>query len=250
MSTRLKIGDRVLDGDHVISALIQYRMLDTLVGHLLLDDEIKKIPLSVQEVFYSLVGTTNAPVPEDFEGFLTQWCQSKGITSEYFNAVVLRELRVEKFKQLQFTEKIESEFLRTKSDLDQVDYSLIQLDTLPLAQELYFQLRDDGVEFAQLASQCSLGNERQTNGWVGPVPMSTLPIEVAMLFRHGQVGTIYGPIPVADRFWIVRLERLTTARLTDITRTTLLNRLYSFWLQSQVKAMTAKPNAIAVLSGA
>jgi len=46
MSTRLKIGDRVLDGDHVISALIQYRMLDTLVGHLLLDDEIKKIPLS------------------------------------------------------------------------------------------------------------------------------------------------------------------------------------------------------------
>jgi len=247
VSNCLKIGDRLLDGDQIISALVRYRMLDTLVGQVLLDEGIETIALSKQEVFEALVGATSASAPEDFEGFLGQWCQSKGITPDYFNGVMVRELRLEKFKRFQFAPQIESEFLRSKSELDQVEYSVIQLDNLALAQELYFQLRDDGTDFAELARQFSPDREGEAIDWVGPVPMAALPVDVAMLFRHGQVGTVYGPIPVADQYWVVRLERFTAARLTNGMRASLMNRLFSQWLQSQVKAVTAQPGAIAVL---
>lgn len=246
MSNCLKIGHRLLDGDQIISALVRYKLLETLVGQVLLDEVLQEVTLSREEVFYTLMGATDAAIPEDFEGFVTQWCKIKGVTIEYFKAVVLRELRLEKFKQANFADRLESEFLRIKSELDEVEYSLIQLNDLSLAQELYFQLRDDGVDFAQLARQYSSGSERQTGGWIGPVQMSTLPIEVAALFRNGQEGAVYGPVPVADGFWLVRLERLIAARLTAATRVSLMNRLYSQWLNAQVKAMIATPGMIAV----
>lgn len=246
MSNYLKIGDRLLDGDQIISALIRYKLLEPMVGQILLDDALQDVPLSRQELFYTLFGNTEAPVPDDFDGFVNQWCQLKGVTLDYFKSVVLRELQVQKFKQFRFANQVESEFLHCKAELDQVEYSLIQLTNLSLAQELYFQLRDDGADFAQLAQQHSLGRERSTGGWIGAVPLSTLPIEVAALFRSEQIGTVYGPVPVADSFWIVRLEQFTAARLTDATRADLINRLFNQWLQTQIKAMTTVPGTIAV----
>ncbi|HEY9654812.1 MAG TPA: peptidylprolyl isomerase [Crinalium sp.] len=246
MSNYLKIGDRLLDGDQIISALIRYKLLETMVGQILMDEVLQNVPLSKQEVFHTLFGNTEVPVPDDFDGFISQWCQLKGVTLDYFKSVVLRELQLQKFKQLRFGDQVESEFLRCKAEMDQVEYSLIQITNLSLAQELYFQLRDDGADFAQLAQQYSVGRERLTSGWVGPVPLATLSIEVAALFRSEQIGTIYGPVPVADSFWVVRLERFTAARLTEATRADVINRLYNQWLQAQIRAMTQTPGTIAV----
>ncbi len=248
MSSCLKIGSRLLDGDQIISALVQYKLLEPLVGHLLLDEVVKEVPLLKQEVFHTLVGESETPIPDDFEGFLTQWCQQKEIALEYFKTVMMREWQLQKFKQLQFDDQVESEFLRIKSDLDRVEYSLIQLDDGALAQEVYFQLRDDGVEFAQLAQAYSLGRERHAGGLVGPVAFSTLPIDVAALFHHQQTGIVYAPVPVGDRFWVVRLERVIAARLTEVTRSAVVDRLYTQWLQTQVQKVMDTPGAIAVQS--
>jgi hypothetical protein len=246
MSNLLKIGNRLFDGDQIISSLVRYKILETLVGQVILDEAVQNISLSQQELFYALVGPTDAPIPEDFNGFLVQWCQHKNVTAEYFNAVILRELQVEKFKQAYFANQVESEFLRAKSDFDQIEFSLIQITDLSLAQELFFQLRDDGASFSQLAQQYSLGSERQTGGWVGPVSMSTLPVEIAALLSNGQAGNIYGPVPIADRFWIIRLERLLLARLSEATYSNVMNRLYNRWLQAQVRELLSLPGGIAV----
>lgn len=250
MNTRLKIGNRLLNSDDIIAALVQYKLLESLIGHILLDGILQQVPLSKQELFSALVGGTNSPVPEDFEGFLTQWCQQQGITPTYFNSVLLRELRVQKFKQLQFTHQVESEFLRAKSDFDQVEYSLIQLTDLSFAQEIYFHLRDDAADFTQLAQCYSLGPERQTGGWIGPVAMSTLPVEIAELLRRGHSGDVFGPVPIANRYWIVRLEQLNLVRLTETMRVQLVDRLYTRWLQAQIKTCIAAPGMIAVQPGA
>ncbi|KAM3108023.1 peptidylprolyl isomerase [Phormidesmis sp. 146-33] len=246
MSSCLKIGYRLMNGDQIISALVQYKLLETLVGHVLLDEVFKEVPLLKQEVFYTLVGVSDTPIPDDFEQFLTEWCQQKGVTLEYFQTVMMREWQRQKFKQLRFADQVESEFLRIKSDLDQIEYSLIQLDELALAQEVYFQLRDDGVEFAQLAQQHSLGSEKQTGGWVGPVSLSGLSIDLVTLFRNQQTGIVYPPIQVGDRFWVVRLERFISARLTEATRAIVMDRLYTQWLQMQVQKVINTPGAIAV----
>lgn len=246
----LKIGNRLFDGDQVISALVQYKLLENLVGQVVLDKVIEEVPLTQQDVFYALTGSTDIATVEEFQAFLGQWCQQRNMTPEYFSAVVLRELRIEKLKDILFADKVESEFLRNKLDFDQVEYSLIQLTDLLLAQELYFHLRDDDVDFGRLAQQYSLGSERETGGWIGPVSLSSIPSDIAMLFRSGKQGVVYGPVPIGERFWIVRLEYLATARLTDATRAGLMSRMYDQWLQTQVKTIVATPGAIAMQADA
>jgi hypothetical protein len=230
----------------MISALVQYKLLEPLVGHLLLDEVFKEVPILKQEVFNALTGETDAPIPENFDGFLKQWCQQKGVTLEYFYTVIVRDWQLQKFKQIRFAPQAESEFLRVKPELDQVEYSLIQLDNLALAQEVYFQIRDDGVEFTQLAQEHDLGNERNTSCLIGPVALSTLPIEIATLFRHQRPGVVYPPVLVNQRYWVVRLERFIAARLTETTRAKVVDRLYTQWLQTQVQKVLNTPGAIAV----
>lgn len=248
MSSCLKIGSRLLNSDQIISALVQYKLLEPLVGQLLLDEVFKEVPLLKQEVFHTLTGGSDAPIPENFEHFLTQWCQQKNITIEYFQTVIMREWQLQKFKQIQFANQVESEFFQMKSDLDQVEYSLIQVEDQSLAQEIYFQLRDDGVEFAQLAREHSLGSERKSEGWVGPVALSSLPIDIATQFRHQQTGIVYPPMLINNRFWVVRLERFIAARLTEATRAQVVERLYTQWLQTQIQKVMNTPGAISVQS--
>lgn len=246
MTVCLKIGDRAFNDEQLIAALVQYQLLEPLVGQVLLDSVLRTVPISHTEIVAALMPELDIPSPENCEACLDRWCQIKGITSDYFQTVILRELRLQKFKRLQFADRAESDFLRLQSDLDQVEYSVLQLVNVSLAQELYFQLRDDGASFAQVAAQYSEGPERVMGGLVGPVPLSTVPIEVAVCFRHRAIGKVYGPIPVADRFWVVRLEQFIAARLTAATHSQLVNRLYTQWLQAQTQALMQTPQAIAV----
>lgn len=254
MNTCLKIGDRRLGGDEIIAALVRYKLLEPMIGQILLDEAIQEITLSEQELLRALAGGLLEEMPEDFGSFVQQWCQKTGVTAEYFQAVVLRELQVQKFKQLHFADQVVSEFLKNKSDFDQVEYSLLQLHDLSLAQELYFSLRDDGADFAQIVEQYSTepefaplaGQGQLTQGWIGPVSLSTLPIEIAALFRQEPPGSVQGPISVGNCFWIVRLERLIPARLTEATWLQLLNRLFDRWLKAQVHSFLSTPDAVAI----
>lgn len=243
MNSYLKIGDRLLDGDRIITALIQYELLEPLVGQILVDEAIAEVSLSHQDLFAALIGSTELPMPEDFDRFLLQWCELKNVTPAYLTNVVIRQMRIEKFKQIQFAPKVESEFLQNKSSFDQVEFSLLQTNEFLLAQELYLQLRDDEIDFAQLAQQYSIASSEQ--GRVGPVPLSTLPEAIAHSFRAQAIGQVCEPIAIDDVYWIVRLDGRTEATLNDRTRSTMIDQLYSQWLQSQVKALLNTPDAIA-----
>ncbi|NJR39986.1 MAG: peptidylprolyl isomerase [Leptolyngbyaceae cyanobacterium CSU_1_4] len=235
----LKIGDRQLNSDQIVSALVQYKLLEPLVGQVLLDGAIEQVPLSEQELFSALGGDTHAEMP-NLQEFVGQWCQQMEITPVYFKGVILRELRVQKFKQTYFANQIEAEFIRLKPEFDQVEFSLLQLADLSLAQELYFHLRDDGADFETLARQYGQG---RPGGRLGPMAMAELPPEVANLFRGGQT-TVCTPIKVGEFFWIVRLEKLIAARLTEAVRASLMTRLYDRWLNAQVNTLMSQPGAI------
>jgi parvulin-like peptidyl-prolyl isomerase len=242
----LKIGDRQLNSDQIVSALVQYKLLEPLVGQVLLDQVIEQVPLSEKELVSALGGDTQSEIP-DLQEFVAQWCQQMEVTPVYFKGVILRELRVQKFKQLHFAGQIEAEFLRLKPEFDQVEFSLLQLTDLALAQELYFHLRDDGADFETIARQYSEGySPGRSGGRVGPVSMAELPPEVVKLFRGGQgeQPMVCAPIKVGECFWIVRLEKLIAARLTDEVRASLMARLYDRWLNSQVNTLMAQPGAI------
>ena len=116
-------------------------------------------------------------------------------------ALATRNLRIEKFKQATWGNKVESYFLSCKFQLDKVIYSLIRTQDMALAQELYFRILEQEESFADLACKYSQGSEAQTGGCVGLVELSSCHPTLAKMLTHSQPRQLSTPIQIGE--WVV-----------------------------------------------
>jgi parvulin-like peptidyl-prolyl isomerase len=113
-------------------------------------------------------------------------------------------------------------------------YSLIRVKDVNLARELYLQLQDGEVEFPELASQLAEGPERQTNGIIGPVPLTRAHPVLADRLRTLQPGEMAEPMAVAGWILLVRLERYLPAVFTEEVAKSMCREQLDQWIQTQV----------------
>ncbi|BAS60113.1 hypothetical protein NIES2135_67510 (plasmid) [Leptolyngbya boryana NIES-2135] len=243
MTVCLTFGTLKLTGEQVVAALIRHQLLESLLEQILLDSILTSVSISEGEVFEHLTGRDRAIAPDDFQVFLRDWASQRQLTQADLEKAV-RQLRIQKLKQTQFDRQINAEFLQRKSEFDQVVLSLIRTSNHQLAEELLFQLRDDQVSFESLATQYSEGTERDSQGWIGLVRLSNLPMPVAQIVYQGQVGQIYGPIVLEDQAWIIRIEQFFAARLTEWVRVDLRNQRFNRWLRSTLHSSIAEPGQL------
>ncbi len=235
MSICLTFGKLELTGEQLYNAIAHYGLLSTLLEQLFLDFQVlPNIEVTGADLFELLSGRDRAsmPDPEALEQFLSERAQQYEMSIDQLKSKAMREIRMQKLKQ-QFAPQIESEFLRSRSNYDQVEFSLVQTSDANFAAEVLFQIRDDGKDFGEIAQRHSEGSERSTKGWVGPMKLANLPEPIRVLFCTGEVGKIYGPIEINGQYCIVRLERFHGARLTEVLRAELINSLFARWLSEQ-----------------
>ncbi|MBD2520242.1 peptidylprolyl isomerase [Nostoc sp. FACHB-973] len=242
MTEALQIGNRTITASELISLLASYQMLPQLQRELIIDEAIEQnsrstnvaIEFTPEEVaqakqqFYAEKQLKNE---EDIQA----WMARQGLTYQQLEAITTRKLKIEKFKQATWGNKLESYFFQSKSKLDKVIYSLLRTQDVGIAQELYFRIQAKENSFADLAREYSLGPEAQTGGLVGPVELNALhPVMVQML-SSSQPGQILPPTRIAEWFVILRLEKFIPAQLDEFMKARLLNELFETWLQEQQK---------------
>jgi hypothetical protein len=121
---RCQICDRTFAADDIIPLLKRYRLLPQLMRELVIDHEIADIPYTEDELI---------PLREQFTS-----PQHPEVEEEE----VIRILRVQKFKQAKWQPHISSHFLKRKTQLDQMIYSLIRTRHEGLAYELYCRIQE------------------------------------------------------------------------------------------------------------
>ena len=235
----LQVGNQTISAETVFSLLAGYQMLPQLVQEIIIDRAIAPIDYTSAEQnlcrqqFYE----HNQLTTEN----LHTWLQQQGMTPEQLDNLVIRKLKVEKFKQLSWGTQIESYFLKRKRQLDRVVYSILQTQDAGIAQELFFRLQEDEQSFSHLAQQYSRGPEAQTGGLIGPIEMHTLHPAIAKILWVSQPGQLNPPTYIEDWLVIVRLEKFIPAQLNDSMRQRLLNELFSLWLQAQLPHPSIQP---------
>lgn len=132
--------------------------------------------------------------------------------------------------------QVEPFFLERRTALEQVVFSLLRLEQLHAAEELYLRLSDDGADFAQLARSFSLGQERLSGGLVGPLAVGQLHPRIAAALGRLQPGQVHPPVDVEPYQLVLRLEHREPASLSDALRQQLLNELLERELASTVEA--------------
>ncbi|MBD2354690.1 peptidylprolyl isomerase [Tolypothrix sp. FACHB-123] len=243
MNEVLRIGNRTITADELIPLLASYQMLPQLRRELIIDEAIASIDCTQEEI--------NAAKQQFFaerqlksEAELKVWMEYQGLSGNQLEAIMLRKLKVEKFKQVTWGKKLESYFFQSKSRLDKVIYSLLRTQDIGIAQELYFRIQDKEQTFAEVARQYSMGPEAQTGGLVGPVELSQLHPAMAQLLMNSQPGQVVPPNRIGEWFVIVQLEKFVPAQLDDGMKMRLLNELFETWMNEQQKQMMLPGNSV------
>jgi parvulin-like peptidyl-prolyl isomerase len=235
MSDILQTNEGAESMPHVaISELASHRLWRPLLRARLLESVSSDTPVDAEEVESAWLGfckknridpSTSTPVPGDMFG-----CDPSDL-----RAVVLRELKISKWKAAAFGADAMAHFERRKPALDRVVYSLLRVKEPGLARELWFRLVEGEATFAELAPDYASGNEVYTAGIVGPVAFGAMHPALAGLLKTARPGEILRPVAVAEWFLVARVEHFLPVEFDEGMRQLMVEELCQQWVEKNLK---------------
>ena len=222
-------------GDDGRSLLQRYGLLRPLVTQMMTSQAIAAVVVSDQDLYQARLDLLEE---KGYDG-IEQWPQlleSVAGTEPEVMTALTNKVRKQTFLREQFLPKAEARFLERKNELDQVVYSLLRLKNRFLAQELYLQIESGESNFADLAKRYAEGLERNTNGIVGPVPLTQAHPVLAERLRISRPGALLEPFRISDWWLVVRLERYSPATFSDEISYRMCQELFAEWQKEQTLA--------------
>jgi hypothetical protein len=126
MKKILQIGNKIINETELLPLLTQHQMLPQLVREIVVDQGIIEIVLTPEEILLAHQSFRQKyKISSDEQ--LQIWLAQNYLNSEQLEQILIRPLKIEKFKQQTFFHKIDSYFLKRKSQLDQFIYSLVRI---------------------------------------------------------------------------------------------------------------------------
>ena len=237
MVLQVQIGEQKLEEMELLPLLTRYQLLPRLAQDMIIDQAIATTP-ELKVTKEEMQGAVNAFMQQrqfKSEDELKNWLNTNGLTLEQFPMIISRPILLEKFKRQRWGDNLETYFVQRKSKLDRIIYSLIRTDDPGVAQELYFRILDDPSIFPDIARKYSKGAEAQTGGLVGPVEMSTPHPMMMQMLSSSQPGELKPPVKIGEWFVILRLEKMSPAKLDDQMKKRLINEQFEQWLNQEVQ---------------
>ena len=218
--------------NEILLLLNQYGMLSQFVREIMIDCAIAEIEITEDETLGAYKKFYQQHQLNSEEDLQT-WLKNRGISREQLEYIATRGLRLAKFQEQTWGNKLESYFLGRKQQLDRVVYSLIRVKNPYLAQELYFRLQEEEQSFSEIAREYSEGPEAETGGLLGPVDLGVPHPALGKMFLRSKPGELLPPTRLGDWTVVVKLEKYLPAQLDEVMRQRLLNELFDRWVKTE-----------------
>ena len=112
-----------------------------------------------------------------------QWLQAEGLSEADLICRAERQLRWQLLCEQRFKGQASTLFLKRKSQLDRVSYSLLWIPEEGLAHELFLQLSEGERKLEQIAAEMNAAKPAVPSGQQGPVPLGEVPEVLRELLR-------------------------------------------------------------------
>jgi parvulin-like peptidyl-prolyl isomerase len=234
MSVVLEVDNQVYTAEDLVPLLAQYQLLPKLAQEILTDKAIANVQCSEEEntsIFNQFCQQNQL----DSEEQIQDWLAKQGMNREQLQNLITKKLRIDRYKQETWNDQVDAHFIKRKSQLDRVVYSLIRVEKPEVAQELFFRVKDDQNAFSALAMEYSQGTEAQTGGLIGPVEINAPHPKIAQILATCQPGQLVPPTRVGEWIVIVRLENYISAKLDQPMRQRMLDELFNRWLNDSIQ---------------
>ncbi len=234
MGVILKINNQDYTAEDLAPLLAECQMLPKLAQEIIVEQAISEVECSDEEqnLAYNQFCQQNQISTEEE---VQNWLVKQGLNKEQLEKIIIKKLKLDRYKEENWGNKVEAHFLQRKAQLDRVVYSLIRIDRAELAQELYFRIQEGENTFQELAMEYSLGSEAQTGGLIGPIEMNAPHPKIAQVLSTSKPGQLIPPTRVGEWIVIIRLENFLSAKLDPPTRQRMLDEMFHQWLNSEIK---------------
>lgn len=232
----LQIGEKVIHADEVPFLLQRYQVMPHIWRGIVIDEAIKDISCTDVECIAAIQSFAEKHcMTSDIER--KKWLNNQGMTLEEMQDFVIRNLKIEKFKTATWGKRAESYFLKCKTSLDQVIYSLIRHHDQDIAYEIFFRIQAKEASFADLARKYSQGFEAHTGGIMGPCSLTYPHPAISKLLTVSQESQLWSPRLIGEWYVILRLEKLLPAKFDQEMGQRLIDELFEQWVTEKVQKM-------------
>ena len=102
-----------------------------------------------------------------------------------------------------------------KSELDTFFYSIIKVVNKDLADELYMRIKGEESTFEEIAVEFAEGNEKYSNGRIGPIAIANIESSIASLIKVGSEKQLWEPKSTNGFWFILRLDKIIHAKFNN-----------------------------------
>tara|TARA_Y200000002_G_scaffold335194_1_gene302601 strand:+ start:619 stop:1362 length:744 start_codon:yes stop_codon:yes gene_type:complete len=161
---------------------------------------------------------------------LLKFLSIKGMTLEDHKKNLENSEKIKYIALQEFSKNAETEFINSKTLLDQYTYSLISVKDSDLAYELYLQIESKEAEFSSLAKQYSSEGNTNKMGIIGPQGLGNIHPVLKEKLLIAKKGELLNPFKI-DSWWVIlRLEEKVEAKLDDFVRQRITLSLFEKWV--------------------
>ncbi len=236
MSAVLHIGDTSLTGEELLSLMRKYQLVPQLAKEMLIAAAIKDYEiteLEQQQAWQNFCCQQQIGSDRD----LNSWLQQHRLEQQDLQALINRELQLQKFKTDKWEDQLESYFCQRKAQIDRVIFSTIRVSEVHVAEEIYLRLVSEEATFVDLAPLYSEGIEAKTKGISGPIELCKLDPIIANALITLQPHEILPPIKIGDGWLVLQLEAIVPAQLNEEMRHRLKEELFNRWVDTEVQKL-------------
>jgi len=157
------------------------------------------------------------------------WLSARGLTVDGFEVSLEDSLLAAKLKQHLTAGQVDVYFSAHQSELERLRLAQVLVERDELARELAIQVREDGIDLEGVAREHGLTVTRlqlfrkQLNG------------SLAEALDAAKTGELIGPLATPLGFALVVIQERQPAKLDPVTRQSIQDELFAYWLSDRIK---------------
>ena len=247
MNKVLQIGDIQISCSQVLAHLQGSPLLPQLLQEMATEELIDRIAAELQ---LDLTAT-----PPEFERLSAQVAgiiTFQGMNATQIATITTRTIKLQKFKQAGWGNRVGEYFQLVQPQLHRVTYSILLVADGLLAQELFFRIQSGEQSFAELAVAYSQDETAAKGGLVGPVLTKNVAPEIIQVLSQLNPGGLSPLFQLGNYYGFIRLNQIISPQLDEHLSQVLLDELFDNWIQTQLPpspSLTSPQNTASNLSG-
>ena len=173
---------------------------------------------------------------------LARWMLKENLGKNSLLTRAQRHAKWIKICEKKYKNQAATVFLKNKSKLDKVSYSMIWIEDEALANEVFVRIKEGECSIDDAILMSTNPPQGLAIGRIGPVKLLELPDALAELLRISQPKQLWPPIKVEQGWAIVKNEKLWPAVFNKEEKSKLLIELGEQWIAEEIKVGTLKGN--------